>query len=64
MTDVERTAGLPARFIDDLTLRSGPQDRVSKGRSQSWCCPPFETRAARAPQGEVGVDPSGDEKLE
>src|SRR5918995_3948810 len=26
---------------------------VSKGGHQSWCCPPFETRPAAAPQGEV-----------
>ena len=29
----------------------------SKGRSQSCCCRPFETRTACAPQGEVGPDP-------
>jgi hypothetical protein len=26
-----------------LTLRSGPQDRVSKGGLRSWCSPSFET---------------------
>jgi hypothetical protein len=45
-----------------LTVRSGPPGRVSNARgkprvggNQSWCCPPFETRAARTPQGEVVV---------
>ena len=36
------------RSIIRLILRSGPQGRVSKDGSQSWCCPPFETpRPAR-----------------
>src|SRR4051812_13093723 len=38
-----------------LTLRSGPQARVSKGgHEHRACCPPFETAASRPPQGEVG----------
>ena len=37
-----------------LTLRSGPEGRVSKGRQQDRCSfPPFETLAALAPQGEA-----------
>jgi len=39
-----------------LTLRSGPEDRVSKdGNAHSACCPSFETLAALAPQDEVEV---------
>jgi hypothetical protein len=39
-----------------LTLRSGPQDRVSKGgHAHLACCPSFETLAALAPQDEVEV---------
>ena len=35
----------------NLTLRSGPQDRVSKGgNKRDLCCPPFET-ALRASSG-------------
>jgi len=38
---------------NNLILRSGAQDRVSKdGNEHRLCCQPFETRAARAPQGE------------
>ncbi len=38
---------------NNLILRSGTQDRVSKdGNEHRLCCRPFETRAARAPQGE------------
>jgi len=37
-----------------LTLRSGPQDRVSKGGyTHHVCGPSFETAAARPPQDEV-----------
>jgi hypothetical protein len=37
--------------LNDLTLRSGPQDRVSKGgREHRVCCPSFET-ALRASSG-------------
>jgi hypothetical protein len=37
-----------------LTLRSGLQGRVSKGGNTHLAsCPPFETLAALAPQGEV-----------
>jgi hypothetical protein len=35
---------------EGLTLRSGPEDRVSKGGSHSYCGPPFET-ALRASSG-------------
>jgi hypothetical protein len=37
----------------NLILRSRLKGGVSKDGSQSWCSPPFETRAAGAPQGEV-----------
>ena len=38
----------------DLTLRSGPKGRVSKGGQRApRLLPSFETRAARAPQDEV-----------
>src|SRR5215216_3189538 len=36
-----------------LILRSRAKRGVSKDGPQSWCCPPFETRPAGAPQGEV-----------
>ena len=37
-----------------LTLRSHAKRGVSKGRPQARCsCPPFETLAALAPQGEA-----------
>jgi hypothetical protein len=52
-------AGAQRAFDRDkhhLTLRSGPQGRVSKGGDEHIaCCPPFETLAALAPQGEVVV---------
>jgi len=39
-----------------LTLRSGPQGRVSKGGNEHPSyCPSFETLAALAPQDEVMV---------
>src|SRR5918995_233719 len=38
-----------------LTLRSIAKRCISKGGNQSCCCPPFETRPAGAPQGEVVV---------
>jgi hypothetical protein len=50
-----------APLADHLTLRSGPQGRVSIARSNlravvgnaHSCRPPFETAASRPPQGEV-----------
>ena len=39
----------------NLILRSRAKRGVSKDGNQSWCCPPFETRPAAAPQGEVGA---------
>jgi hypothetical protein len=38
---------------ENLILRSRLKGGVSKDESQSWCSPPFETRPAGAPQGEV-----------
>jgi hypothetical protein len=40
-----------------LTLRSTAQRCVSKGGQQRDCGPPFETRTACAPQGEVCQNP-------
>jgi hypothetical protein len=44
----------PSELENHLTLRSGPQGRVSKGGNpHRSCCPSFETLAALAPQDEV-----------
>jgi hypothetical protein len=42
---------------NDLTLRSGPEGRVSKGGNEHRACgPSFETRASRATQDEVNFE--------
>src|SRR5258708_35408281 len=51
-----RTASVFPTHSSNLTLRSGPRGRVSKGGQRARTrCPCFETLAALAPQHEVFV---------
>jgi hypothetical protein len=44
---------------EHLTLRSGPQDRVSKGGAEHRCCPSFETPRGVYPEVFEGRGSSG-----
>ena len=44
---------MASRLTRDTVAEERPKGRVSKGGHAVVRCPPFETRASHAPQGEV-----------